>query len=434
MESRETFSPPPRAALIFLVPGILAVLFFLDGFCSFTRIGVWLAGAALAGMSGICLLWKRSRSLIINLAVLLTTLLFMAWIIEGVFRYALLSPKVPVDSGGFAKWVSSSWPQPIPREKPDGMFRTIGLSDSYGVAAEKNNYHCQLAQLLNQPNHPFEVVNFSVTGYQPLDQLRILETFGPSFHPDLVLHGFFVGNDFFARRGELVDLMGFPLLNFPLQELLLPRRFLLFQYAKASLALFRDNSRKKAQQTSGHPVGTFSQEEHLRVAINYFQACLKGAPERMNWASTWDILHQISDNCRSMGAAYALVLFPDQSQVDDALRTHVIQKAGIPEDRILLDQPQKFLLEECRKASIPCLDLLPVLKATGLQGELYYLNDTHLNLEGNRVAAEAIADFLLQQPEFSAFADSKNPQQSDTSPVIQPLEDALPVGQGEKHR
>lgn len=277
MESRETFSPPPRAALIFLVPGILAVLFFLDGFCSFTRIGVWLAGAALAGMSGICLLWKRSRSLIINLAVLLTTLLFMAWIIEGVFRYALLSPKVPVDTDGFAKWVSSSWPQPIPREKPDGMFRTIGLSDSYGVAAEKNNYHCQLAQLLNQPNHPFEVVNFSVTGYQPLDQLRILETFGPSFDPDLVLHGFFVGNDFFARRGELVDLMGFPLLNFPLQELLLPRRFLLFQYAKASLALFRDNSRKKAQQTSGHPVGTFSQEEHLRVAINYFQACLKGA-------------------------------------------------------------------------------------------------------------------------------------------------------------
>ncbi len=47
-------------------------------------------------------------------------------------------------------------------------------------------------------------------------------------------------------------------------------------------------------------------------------------------------------------------------------------------------------------ASIPALDLLPAVRAHPDPRSLYYPGDGHFTAEGNRVAAEAVAAWILE--------------------------------------
>jgi len=99
---------------------------------------------------------------------------------------------------------------------------------------------------------------------------------------------------------------------------------------------------------------------------------------------------------RAAGDVPLLVLLvPDEFQVEDDLWEQVSQRAGRSLER---DAPQALLRAWLSEQRIPHLDLLPPLRAVPPledgRRHLYHARDTHWNALGNRVAAEALAEWL----------------------------------------
>jgi lysophospholipase L1-like esterase len=79
-------------------------------------------------------------------------------------------------------------------EKPPGVFRIAFVGDSISANFELRPrpeiYLNVLARTLNQEKRPdwhFEALNFGVTGYGILQELRVLQTLALRFHPNLVV-------------------------------------------------------------------------------------------------------------------------------------------------------------------------------------------------------------------------------------------------------
>jgi hypothetical protein len=93
-----------------------------------------------------------------------------------------------------------------------------------------------------------------------------------------------------------------------------------------------------------------------------------------------------------------VLLIPDEFQVEDELWAAVQRRAGRPLER---DRPQRVLGAWLDREGIAYLDLLPRLRAVTPLSDgrrhVYHLQDTHFNARGNRIAGEALAEFLAGQ-------------------------------------
>lgn len=80
-------------------------------------------------------------------------------------------------------------------EKPAGTRRIVVLGDSfgmgYGVNLEESSLHLLGEGLAEALGCPVEVLNFSVSGFGPAEELVVLEEEALSFEPDLVIQYYF---------------------------------------------------------------------------------------------------------------------------------------------------------------------------------------------------------------------------------------------------
>lgn len=92
---------------------------------------------------------------------------------------------------------------------------------------------------------------------------------------------------------------------------------------------------------------------------------------------------------------FGVIVIPDEFQVEDALWAEVA--VGLPPEADRF-QAQRIIAEFVRRHDIPCLDLLPVLRAVPTEHDgsrhLYHLRDTHLNVAGNLHTGQAMAAFV----------------------------------------
>jgi hypothetical protein len=100
---------------------------------------------------------------------------------------------------------------------------------------------------------------------------------------------------------------------------------------------------------------------------------------------------------RACGATpFGVLLIPDEFQVED--ETWRLASAVPDGERFDRDQPQRVLSRWLAEQGIPCLDLLPALRAVPPMPDgrrhLYHLRDTHFNARGNAVAGHELARFL----------------------------------------
>jgi hypothetical protein len=135
----------------------------------------------------------------------------------------------------------------------------------------------------------------------------------------------------------------------------------------------------------------YALEEFLDIERSrVLQACLPDAP---GWAPFTRLLDGLL--AAAGDVPVAVLLLPDQFQVDDALWGLVRGDAGgrAPER----DLPQRRIGELLAARGVPCLDVLPALRAAAARGEPVYLRqDTHLNLRGNEVVGRALGEFLAR--------------------------------------
>ncbi|HYM10508.1 MAG TPA: WecB/TagA/CpsF family glycosyltransferase [Bryobacterales bacterium] len=291
---------------------------------------------------------------------------------RGVFRYPEFQTEVRISGQGLREDREYSPAHP-------GARRILALGDSftmgYSVAADES-WVRRLERLLNagQRARRYQVINAGVPGYSTWQELACLEEEGPAFAPDLVLLGFFLGNDITdnaaprlpvaLRDGRLIS-TSFErgLLPFPLRLALARHSHLyhLYHLARGDWRL--------------------SEDERIAPYAAYNERAEAG------WSATAELVGRLTQLCNARGMRLIVVLMPERAQVEAEAGERLaaeLARAGSPFDARL---PNRRMKELCAAAGVEVIDLLEALHGPGL----YFPQDGHWTARGNALAARALA-------------------------------------------
>jgi hypothetical protein len=269
-------------------------------------------------------------------------------------------------------------------EKRPGTRRIAALGDSFALGPAvpfADNYLTLLERRLPRS----EVCNYGVSGAGPREYLAILRSDVWASQPDLILLSFFVGND-------ITEVLPAPRWLDPHQHTL----YLLLERGWR-LACERGRQTKEGEHHSPSRIGqavlsraTFREIETRRLSV-----CLTppSAALEKKWQRTFVCLEQIIAECRQREVPLSVVLIPDEFQVNPAVLAGAVQDAKAAPNSVELTLPQRRLLAFFGERNVPCLDLLPAFQK---EPNSYAPCDTHWNVRGNRLAAQAISNWLSE--------------------------------------
>lgn len=346
---------------------------------------------------------RTNANVLASITVSCTVALFLT---EAVFRFFLVAGP-PVSGKDLDAWLPDGW-RTVALEKPTGVTRLVGIGDSFGTAGKEKNFHPLLLERLKNEKLEevgnYELLNLSVSAYQLPDQLAMVQRHALRYQPDILLHSFFVGNDFEVTR-PLKRYRDIPVDDRGLLRHVLPSRFLIRDWlrlraqARADQRQIKKESLKESQAVPKADQGTFSEEAFLNIELRRMETICRRSetPLAKRWAKVTRHLDQIRDLVENAGATYVLVIHPDQFQVEEALRAEVLRRFNRHPENYDLQQPQRFLKDFCTSRGVLCIDLLEDFQEQeAKRGGLYRLRDTHYNDRGNALAAAVIARELLK--------------------------------------
>jgi hypothetical protein len=228
-----------------------------------------------------------------------------------------------------------------------------------------------------------------IPGANPREYAAILLHEGLELKPDMVLLSFFIGNDFV--EGKKVDRI------FRYSYLANVAKFL---YDLNTKITHFDLSVTTTYVDEGSLYNDDAYVEHERLLSHIFVKDNKDFADHL--ANTMGHLDSIKKICDQHGIRLAVVIIPDEVQVDRTLQRQVIAASGLGEDAYDFSLPNALLRERLAKLGIDHLDLLPPFRDATQRARLYRRNDTHWNIAGNRLASELIFDHL--RPQFGSIA------------------------------
>jgi hypothetical protein len=248
-----------------------------------------------------------------------------------------------------------------------------------------------------------EVINLAVSGTGPRFYARMLEVEASRLHPDLVVVGFFVGNDF---TDEPEKLEWFPedvrrAARWRVVRLVRNLRRLSEWRAWATsggrrgFVLFGGRSRGGFYE--GYP-GGWPPAPGLDEA-QFASVCAgRGFLYADRWPpwlyEHWNYVQGYVRRMRVAAAAGGFpllaIVIPDVIQVSPGPGRAV--RAAWAEHHPDLDRPSRLMCDLCRREGIPVLDLTPAFRERAARGEILYMpGEIDWGPEGQRIAAEAIA-------------------------------------------
>lgn len=290
--------------------------------------------------------------------------------------------------------------------KPDGVFRVLILADSYGQSREvplEINFARQLEGLLNATaptGITFEVINAGQFGLGTTQEYLYYTVEGHRYAPDLVLLGFYVGNDVIDNHAPLSRVwLGTSRLDFPYFDpdgtlhqpgMATGRRILSWLRQNVYLVYTLSGSGHPDRVEMDH-VGESRQETRL-VPMGVYQ------PPDAEWTAGWAVTaHAVSELKAAVendGARLAVFVIPDRRQLYDSDWQVTLDE--LPElDPATLDRerPTRAALALFEEQAVPALSLLEPFRA--VDGRVYYQGDGHFNPAGHTLVAHELATWLL---------------------------------------
>ena len=246
-----------------------------------------------------------------------------------------------------------------------------------------------------------EVLDAGIPGIGPGYYWHVLKKFGDRWQPDLVLLGFFVGNDF--EESDFIRQLG-PYIHEPADPLRRWwgyrqfRNLWVYKLIRGKLIMAREQRRQAAEKKQA-PVarkGTFSDKGYLEIEKSrmwIFEKDKQGELRKL-WPKDAAVLRKIQNWCAQRRVPLVVAIFPDQFQVDRALRQEVYQTYHLRAADFDLAYPNRLIADYCRRHGLKCLDLLAPFQKLGATRVLYKLRDSHWNAAGNRLAADLIFKYL----------------------------------------
>ena len=287
-------------------------------------------------------------------------------------------------------------------EKADGVFRILVIGDSFTVGAsvgQDDTYAEVLETLLNRSaTAAVEVINAGVGGWEPFQYAQYYEHYGWKFSPDLILVGFFVGNDTYDQTTEVHQSRTAVLGRRVSREAASARfiRLKVFMYNHSNIArliLYKGpNTGNVTRQQCLDFTDWYIEFQHRRLRNHLKKTNILEERARNNV----DQIQRIQTLAERDSIPLGVVLIPDENQINGDLQMKLLTD----EERSNFDfeMPQSMLRDMFTDAAIPVLDLLPYFIE---DSRCLYMNDTHWTAEGHALAASAIYENITSETKWS---------------------------------
>ena len=286
---------------------------------------------------------------------------------------------------------------PFQDEKLPGVRRVIAIGDSFlvGLVPRERNF-IDIMERRIQSDLPVDIYNMGINHTHPGQYLSLLVNEGLRWNPDVLMIGFFVGNDikvnapensFWYRRS--------------IRTITIPRRIL----ALSSELTQRKNKNVPLGLAFGDPgylddpekeFPTFSEMKYLKKQRKHLKLTLRQPrwETEKRWRGTLENLAGIHEVAKKRGIPMLLVIMPDEFQVNESVRNKVFERFQLQPEDYDLASPQKRLKAFAKSRNITVVDLLEPLREADKVQRCYHLQDGHWNSRGNAIAAEAILPAL----------------------------------------
>ena len=295
-------------------------------------------------------------------------------------------------------------------EKTDLKILALGDSFTFGEGVEMEETYAKVLERILKEQYTgknIEVINIGVPGYGNDQELRVLKKDGKYYKPDLVLVGFYVGNDFLdnqiggVKRRRVKD-NGF-LYDIYIENKIdedLKKKFpaLLFchinRYLKEkSLTCFLIKSRIENLLWKWGISEFYSQYAILDMEnFPYFENPL---PEKYKkgFELTVSIIKEIKKESEKLGAGVVVVLIPAGFQVYEASFDGLMTEYHLNKRNYNMESLNSLLAERLNSDGIMVIDLLPKLRQEAKSDNGLY-SWGHWRSKAHRIAAEEIYRFM----------------------------------------
>jgi hypothetical protein len=278
--------------------------------------------------------------------------------------------------------------------KRPGAFRILVLGDSFteGAGVEEEEAYPQVLEkiLRRRIARAVDVVNAGVGGWDPFQYAQYFERHGLAFEPDLVLVGFFVGNDTYSERLAVETLPtaigGRRVSRESARRKSIRLAVFLQEHFHLARALRGRAPRFEARRSCDDFSPWFLEAQASRLANHRVRAAGRDARARPNV----DQILRIQGLAASRGIPVVVALLPDENQINAALRTRLL--AGKDLAAYDFEMPQSMLAALFAGRDVHLVDLLPVFRR---DPRCLYMNDMHWTPGGQALAADALAREFL---------------------------------------
>lgn len=324
----------------------------------------------------------------------------------------------------------------VPLSKPEGVYRTIVLGDSFvagwGVT-DAEVFTARLEKKLDpESERRVRVINVGRVGSSTVRQLDLYESVGRRFEPDLVVLAYYLGNDFteamheqdrtelaawhpdgVIRRAAYGCCPNLYLEVAGLREAIEGRK----QFEPRTHAEILQTIREQAESNGCDPAIAVERyaaipseirqqvEQGLLSQHRVLPACYD--PERVRraleppddffqqaWPRTEQHLEKLQQAVTADGAKLVIMAIPDAAQAQpDALEFDAQLGYQVNHDWLHAEcRTQRALRAWAEGHGLSYLDLTDSLRAS--QEKCYYTRDQHFNAAGHALAADRLAEFL----------------------------------------
>lgn len=290
-----------------------------------------------------------------------------------------------------------------------GRFRILAIGDSftfgYGVE-DTESYPARLEQILKNEYHmdDIEIVNAGfAAGYSPDTYYLFLKERGLKMQPDLILIGFFIGNDIDHRnasehRWVKSDRDGLPLQIVNVEGEVEDGRWVRrHKQAVYRVPVLRNSHLFQLLVAAGKGVKRIVQGEEASIAESTNPFIYEATYQERTDAA----VKQVQTLFRAMVAVAAkariplvVLMMPAREQVYPDKRPSIGNR-----DRDW-EKPQRIFSAFFERERIPYLDLLPHLKGPAKETDLYFPYDMHWNAKGHELGARVVAAYLVEHHFF----------------------------------
>lgn len=300
-------------------------------------------------------------------------------------------------------------------EKPPGTFRILALGDSYveGAQVQANQtVAARLEQRLRASSStPVEVINAGVLGYGTAQEYLLLDQEGPKYQPDLIVLFFCQCNDIPNNnyRLELIDADLSRALK-PYYDIGKDGQLRLIPPPPPSAQVdLRQRLRDWSMLYNVFETGVVYKLElqNPREAFNAIDGLNEPTKGKFDlhpegeWERGWRItdatLQLVRDRATALGAPLVIVSIPSWRMLDASYWRRDANKRMIESGRIAPDAPDRLLGDIAGRLGVPFDPLYGVFGPRVDEDGLfrYFIeDDDHWTVEGNEVAAEAVAEYL----------------------------------------